>query len=258
VAPLGGDGVLIADETGDAKSSTDHVGAAHQYSGSPGGVGLCQVSVRLACATGRGHTVIDRTPHPGRNWAGDEERREHTGGPEELVFATKTAHSPARPAKADGAVVRASFCSGDEVQGARALQTTCRPLGLGHAVTVRTDRQVTLPTGRKLVCAKAKALVPARAWQRMRTGSGGARDYGWATLDVPAGDAPDGQADGGVSVLPARRHRYACAVSHHRCWSTTPVSLAGPVGVACLRWEIEEDSEAAKRAIGLDRGQVTS
>ena len=34
-----------------------------------------------------------------------------------------------------------------------------------------------------------------------------ARDYDWATLDVSADDTPDGQAGGGVSVLPARRHR---------------------------------------------------
>ncbi|MFD8525270.1 transposase [Streptomyces capillispiralis] len=35
-----GDGVLIADETGDAKSSTDAVAAAYQYSGLVGGVDL--------------------------------------------------------------------------------------------------------------------------------------------------------------------------------------------------------------------------
>jgi SRSO17 transposase len=39
-----GDGILIIDETGDAKSSA--VGAARQYSGSTGGVALCQA----ACA----------------------------------------------------------------------------------------------------------------------------------------------------------------------------------------------------------------
>ncbi|MEY9968539.1 SRSO17 transposase [Streptacidiphilus sp. MAP12-16] len=55
-----GDGVLIADETGDAKSSTDAVGAGNQYSGSLGGIGLCQVAVHLAFASTLGHTVIDR------------------------------------------------------------------------------------------------------------------------------------------------------------------------------------------------------
>ncbi|WP_431955320.1 transposase, partial [Actinacidiphila sp. bgisy167] len=39
--------VLVVDETGDEKSSTDAVGAARQYSGALGGIGLCQVAVHL-------------------------------------------------------------------------------------------------------------------------------------------------------------------------------------------------------------------
>src|SRR5215472_1831989 len=38
-----GDAVLIVNETADAKSSADAVGAARQYSGTIGGVALCQV-----------------------------------------------------------------------------------------------------------------------------------------------------------------------------------------------------------------------
>ena len=53
-----GDAVLIADETGDAKSSTNAVGAAPQYSGSLGGVGLCQVAVHLAFACGRSPNYV--------------------------------------------------------------------------------------------------------------------------------------------------------------------------------------------------------
>jgi hypothetical protein len=45
--------MLAVDETGDAKSSTDAVGAAQQYSGALGGVGLCQVAVHLSLATQR-------------------------------------------------------------------------------------------------------------------------------------------------------------------------------------------------------------
>jgi len=42
-----GDAVLIVDETADAKSSADAAGAARQYSGTLGGVALCQVAVTL-------------------------------------------------------------------------------------------------------------------------------------------------------------------------------------------------------------------
>lgn len=54
-----GDRVLIIDETGDAKSSADAAGAARQYSGSTGGVALCQ-----------GHGHPDLRHQPGAHAAG--------------------------------------------------------------------------------------------------------------------------------------------------------------------------------------------
>jgi SRSO17 transposase len=73
--------VLIVDETGDEKSCTDAVGAARQYSGALGGVGLCQVAVHLSYATAAGHTLIDRRLFLPAAWAADEERRELAGSP---------------------------------------------------------------------------------------------------------------------------------------------------------------------------------
>ena len=61
--------VLIVDETGDEKSSTDCVGASHQYSGALGGVGLCQVAVHLTYASPRGHALIDRELYLPAAWA---------------------------------------------------------------------------------------------------------------------------------------------------------------------------------------------
>jgi hypothetical protein len=55
-----GGGVLIVDETADEKSSGDAAGAAHQYSGTVGGIALCQVAVTLTYATSRGHALIGR------------------------------------------------------------------------------------------------------------------------------------------------------------------------------------------------------
>lgn len=55
--------VLVVDETGDEKSSTDCVGASHQYSGALGGVGLCQVAVHLTYASVHGHAPIDDIRH---------------------------------------------------------------------------------------------------------------------------------------------------------------------------------------------------
>lgn len=254
-----GDAVLIADETGDAKSSTDAVGAAHQYSGSLGGVGLCQVAVHLTFASTLGHVIIDRALYLGKDWAADEERRELAGVPEEVTFATKIVQTAAMLERAHAAGIRAAFFTGDEVYGSRALRRTCRTLGMGYAVAVRTDHRVQL-AGKAVTCKDALKLLPGRAWQRMRTGTGskGARDYDWAMLEVAADDTPDGQGPNGTSVLLARRHRYTRTISYFRCWSPVPVTLARLVGVVCRRWKIEEDFQACKNATALDKGQVTT
>jgi len=52
--------VLIVDETADEKSSADCAGAARQYSGTTGGIALCQVAVTVTYASGRGHALIGR------------------------------------------------------------------------------------------------------------------------------------------------------------------------------------------------------
>lgn len=129
------------------------------------------------------------------------------------MFATKVAQTHAMLHRAHAAGVRASFFTGDEVYSANVLRTTCRTLGLGYAVAVRTSHHLTLPSGAKLSAAKAKALVPKGAWQRMRTGTGskGTRDYDWAMVDVRSDDTPADQAEGGgvgtVLDRPLHRHR---------------------------------------------------
>ena len=70
-----GDAVLSVDETADEKSSADAVGAARQYSGTVGGIALCQVAVTLTYATGCGHALIGRALYLPEACAADEEHR---------------------------------------------------------------------------------------------------------------------------------------------------------------------------------------
>ena len=83
------DVVLIVDETGDAKTSGDCAGAARQYSGTLGGIAMCQVAVTLTCASPAGHALIGRALYLPADWAADEERRELAGVPDDVMFATK-------------------------------------------------------------------------------------------------------------------------------------------------------------------------
>jgi hypothetical protein len=79
-------------------------------------------------------------------------------------------------------------------------------------------------------------MIPARAGQRMRTGSGtkGTRHYDWAMLQVASDDTPD-RHDDGHSVLLARRHRYTGQPSYYRCWTPGPVPLSRLIATASAR-----------------------
>jgi len=253
-----GNGILIIDETGDAKSSADAAGAARQYSGSTGGVALCQVMVTLTYATSRGHTLLGRALYLPDARAADEEHRELAGIPDEVMFATKPQLAGGLLEHACELGTEAALVTGDEVYGGRDLRCLVRGLGLGYVLAVRSNHVVTLGGGRTITAAGAAAVIPARAWQRMPTGTGtkGIRDYDWAMIGVTGDDAPEGQEDGHSTLL-VRRHRYTRVVSYYRCWTPQPAPLKRLIAAAVTRWRIEEDHQQAKQTSGLDKGQVT-
>jgi SRSO17 transposase len=251
------DAVLIVDETADEKSSADCAGAARQYSGTAGGVALCQVAVTVTYATSRGHALIGRALYLPESCAADEEHRELAGVPEEVMFATKPQLAGSLLDRAHALGIGAAFVAGDEVYGGRQLRRSIRQRGMGYVMAVRANHVLTTGSGRAVTAAVAARMIPARAWHRMRTGSGtkGTRHYDWAMLEVTSDDTPGGY-DGGRSVLLARRHRYTGQLSYYRCWTPGPVPLSRLIAVASARWRIEEDHQLSKQAAGLDAGQV--
>jgi SRSO17 transposase len=216
-----GDAVLIVDETADEKSSADCAGAARQYSGTVGGVALCQVAVTVTCAISRGHALTGRALYLPEGYAADEEHRELAGIPEEVVFATKPQLASALLDHAHALGIRAAFVAGDEVYGGRELRRSIREREMGYVMAVRANHSVTTGSCRTVTAAAAVTMIPARAWHRMRTGSGtkGTRHYDWAMLEVTSDDTPDGHDDG-HSVLLVRRHRYTGQLSSLWCFMT--------------------------------------
>jgi len=252
-----GDAVLIVDETADEKSSAGAVGAARQYSGTVGGIALCQVAVTLTYATGRGHALIGRALYLPGACAADEEHRELAGVPQEVMFASKPRLAAGLLDRAHCLGIRAAFVAGDEVYSGRELRRGIRQRGMGYVLAVRANHTVSIGSGRTVTAAAAAGLIPARAWHRMRTGSGtkGTRHYDWAMLEVTSDDTPDGHGEG-HSVLLARRHRYTGQLSFYRCWTPGPVPLSRLIATASARWKIEEDHQLTKQVAGLDAGQV--
>ncbi|HEY2578796.1 MAG TPA: IS701 family transposase, partial [Streptosporangiaceae bacterium] len=134
-----GDGVLIVDETADEKSSAGAAGAARQYSGTVGGIALCQVTVTVTYATGRGHALIVRALYLPEARAADEEHRKLAGVPEEVMFSTKPQLAEALLERAQASGIRAAFVAGDEVYGGRELRRGIRQLGMGYVMAVRAN-----------------------------------------------------------------------------------------------------------------------
>jgi SRSO17 transposase len=252
-----GDAVLIVDETADEKSSANAVGAARHYSGTVGGIALCQVAVTLTYATRRGHALIGRALYLPEMCAADEEHRELAGVPEEVMFATKPQLAGTLLDRAQSLGIRAAFVAGDEVYGGRELRRGIRRRGMSYVMAVRANHVVTTGSGRTITAAAAAGMIPARAWHRMRTGSGTkeTRHYDWAMVEVTSDDTPGGH-DGGHSVLLARRHRYTGQLLYYRCWTPGPVPLSRLIAIASARWQIEEDHQLSKQVTSLDAGQV--
>ena len=254
------DVMLIVDETADEKSSSDCAGAARQYSGTAGGIAMCQVAVTLTCASPAGHALIGRALYLPDGWAADEERRELAGVPDEITFKTKPQLAGDLLQHAHDQGIRAGFVAGVEVYGGRDLRKSIRARGTGYVLAVRSSYAVTLPSGRRLSVKTASNLVKPAMWQRMRTGSAtkGAKDYDWAMIGILPDDTPGGQQDGGHAFLLLRRHRYTGTASYYLCWSPGPVPLAKLISVAVARWKIEEDHQQSKQVSGLNSGQVTT
>jgi SRSO17 transposase len=236
--------VLVVDETGDEKSSTDDGRRRRQYSGALGGIGVCQVAVHLTYASKSGQALVDRALYL-------------TGVPDELAFAAKPQLAAAMLERARQAGMPARQVAADEVYGGHDLRVRIRELGYDYAVAVPASHRVTTPAGRFTVTSLL-ARLPRKAWQRLRAGHGtkGDRHYDWAMIEIGPDDTPPGH-DPGHSVLLVRRHRYTGELSFYRCHSTAPAGLADLVAVVCTRWRIEEDIRAAKSLTGLDHGQVT-
>ena len=87
---VGGDGLLILDDTGFPEQGTHSVGVARQYSGTLGKIGNCQIGVTLQFATEREVVCLDADLSlPEESWGNDPDRLAAAGVPEELGYRPK-------------------------------------------------------------------------------------------------------------------------------------------------------------------------
>ena len=176
-----GDAVLIVDKTADEKSSADAAGAARQDSGTTGGIALCQVTVTLTYAIGRGHTLIGEALSLPEACAADEEHRELAGVPEQVMFASKPQQAGSLIERAHFRGIGAAFVAGDEVYGGRQPRRGIRQRGMGYVMAVRANHTLTVGSGRTVTATAAVGMIPVRAW--LGTWRALAQCVGWCGND---------------------------------------------------------------------------
>jgi DDE superfamily endonuclease len=226
--PGDGDAVLIAGETADEKSSADCAGAARQYSGTVGGVALCQVAVTLTFATSRGHALIGRALYLPEGCAADEEHRELAGVPQEVLFATKPQLAGDLLDRAHGPGIRAAFVAGDEVYRGRQLRRSIRQRQMGYVLAVRASHVLSTGPGRAVTTAAAARLIPALAPldrdlpARLPLPRGRRRPAAPARRRLRPGRRADPGHHPGAAAAPAR-HRHPAAPPR----PAPPAALAG-------------------------------
>ncbi|MFB6962606.1 hypothetical protein ACFCYB_37935 [Streptomyces sp. NPDC056309] len=154
---------------------------------------LCQVAVHLTFASSAGYCLIGRRLYFTKEWAGDEERRERTGVPDELCFAGRADRRRTPGARRE----RLS------VAGSDVANRLIRPSG---------------PSPRSLPLARSSGMSSSSSADR------GAVPF---TMLVGVGAVPDGElacrfdalfaAGGTTSVAPSSRPRSVRAASWITC-----------------------------------------
>jgi SRSO17 transposase len=226
-------------------------GVARQYTGTAGRTENAQVAVYLTDAAAGGHALIDRELYLPRSWIADPGRCAAAGIPPGTMFATKPELARTMIARALDAAVPAGWVAGDEVYGADpGLRAELETREVGYVLAIARHRHVTTAAGAVRADALA-ARLPPRAWQKLAAGTGakGRRWYDWAWIGIDPGRP-------GHRWLLVRRSRRTGELAYYRCYAPAPVSLAGLVRAAGLRWTVEEDFQAGKGLAGLDQHQV--
>jgi SRSO17 transposase len=250
------DGVLVVDETGFLKKGTKSCGVARQSTGTAGRVENAQVGVFLAYATAKGHALIDRALYLPKEWTDDRPRGDAAGVPQAVRFATKPQLAQRMLRRAWQQGVQAAWVTGDAVYGhdskfRRFLEESGQP----YLLAVPANQPLFDGQWRSTVGAITDEL-PAAAWERASAGDGskGPREYDWAVR-------PFGPVDerGWRLWLVVRRHRERPDELAY-FFARGPAQTRPPVliGVAGMRWRVEECLELAKGECGLDEYEVRS
>ena len=251
-------GVLVIDETGFIKKGTKSAGVKRQYSGTAGRIENCQIGVFLAYASPHGRAFLDRELYLPKEWAEDEDRRTEAGVPSDRAFQTKPQLAKVMLQRALEAGAPASWVTADEVYGNdRRLRIWLEEQGISHVLSVKSTEPLWVWTEKgpaQVGAAKLVSHVLDEEWVRLSVGDGakGPRMYDWARIPIRPLKEPGKEH----WLLVRRSIAKPEELAYYVCFGPEDTTLEELVGVAGIRWSIEEGFEQAKGEVGLDHYQV--
>jgi SRSO17 transposase len=248
-------GVLVVDETGFLKKGSHWAGVQRQYSGTAGRIENCQIGVFMAYAGKHGRALLDRELYLPKEWTEDSERRQAVKVPEDIEFKTKPQLAQQMIERAVAAKVPFAWIAADEVYGDnRNLRVWLEQNDLHFVLAVRSNQHVWTQHLRQETVEQLAQTVDAQDWQMLSAGDGakGPRWYDWARVPLLSWQMP------GERWLLLRRSRADGKLAYYVCYTPGHTDLPTMVGVAGMRWMVEECFEAAKGEVGLDQYEVRS
>ena len=182
-----GDGVLVFDPSGFAKSGHESVGVARQWCGRLGKVDNCQVAIYLGYVSRKGHSLVDMRLFLPKAWSKDQARLDKAGVPK-AYRAYRTRHQLALEMLAkNGAWLPHSWIAGDDEMG--------RPYWFRRQLAALGERYVlAVPSNtamRDLETAlpeySGRGRPSKRPWHNVGTWSQSLGDEAWQRIDVRDG-----------------------------------------------------------------------
>ena len=275
---------LVIDDFGLLKQGSHCVGLQRQYTGTAGKVANCQVAVDLVyVAPGKERNADQRTWPLGteiylpEKWAEDEDKRDEVGMPEDVVFRTKPEIAyelldRALKHEIESAAVVADAGYGDDGKFRRKLRGRKEPYVLGvtpSEVRVIDASVLVIPPGPSKRGSRRKHLKYPKdtpVWSATKLAR---KVKEWTTVEWSKGTK--GKLSGRFSRFRVRvtqgpvKARQATeevgwlllekrsdGLKAYICWGLDETSLEELVGIAHLRWAVEQFHKEAKQLLGLD------
>jgi SRSO17 transposase len=182
-----GDGVLVFDPSGFAKSGRESVGVARQWCGRLGKVDNCQVAMYLGYVSRKGHTLVDQRLFLPKEWTKDTARLDKAGVPK-ASRAYRTRHQLAlEMLTQNGVWLPHSWIAGDDEMGRPAwFRRRLAALGERYLLAVPSNTAMRdLETEPPEYSGRGRP--GKRPWHSVETWSQSLGEESWQRIDVRDG-----------------------------------------------------------------------